>query len=89
MFDNLDFLHYSLQDMTDEEYDSLDERLSNTIPTLGPNGIGFFSRKGFMVIGLDENTARIGIAEKLNEAEREAAKPDAVWLNEDEFWNED
>ncbi len=28
-------------------------------------------------------------AEKLAEAENEAAKPNAVWLNEDEFWNED
>jgi len=28
-------------------------------------------------------------AEKLAEAEYEAAKPNAVWLNENEFWNED
>jgi hypothetical protein len=48
-----------MRDMTDEEYDALDERLTNTIPTLGPNGTGFFSRKGFQVVGLDENTAKI------------------------------
>jgi len=48
-----------MRDMTDEEYDALDERLTDTIPTLGPNGTGFFSRKGFQVVGLDENTAQI------------------------------
>jgi hypothetical protein len=28
-------------------------------------------------------------AEKLAEAEHEANKPDAVWLDESEFWDED
>jgi len=42
-----------------EEYDALDERLTNTVPTLGTNGTGFFSRTGFQVVGLDENTARL------------------------------
>ena len=28
-------------------------------------------------------------ADKLAEAEHEAAKPNAVWLDENEFWNED
>ena len=28
-------------------------------------------------------------ADKLAEAEREAAKPNAVWLDENEFWNVD
>ncbi|MCL2008564.1 MAG: ribbon-helix-helix domain-containing protein [Treponema sp.] len=48
-----------MPDMTDEEYDALDERLTRTVPTLGPNGTGFFSRKGFQVVGLDEETAKI------------------------------
>ena len=48
-----------MPDMTDEEYDALDERLTKTVPTLGPNGSGFFSRKGFQVIGLDEETAKL------------------------------
>ena len=48
-----------MKDMTDEEYDALDERLTKTVPILGPNGTGFFSRKGFQVIGLDENTAKL------------------------------
>jgi len=29
------------------------------------------------------------IAEKLTEAESEANKPNAVWLDENAFWNED
>ena len=45
--------------MTDEEYYALDDRLTNNIPTLGPNGNGFFSRKGFQIVGLDEATAKI------------------------------
>ena len=48
-----------MHDMTDEEYEALDDRLTNTVPTLGPNGTGFFSRKGFQVVGLDETTAKI------------------------------
>jgi len=48
-----------MSDMTKEEYEALDERLTNTVPTLGSNGTGFFSRKYFQVVGLDENTAKI------------------------------
>ena len=48
-----------MRDMTDEEYELLDDRLTNTVPTLGPNREGFFSRKGFQVVGLDESTAEI------------------------------
>jgi len=48
-----------MRDMTEEEYAALDKRLTDTVPTLGPNGTGFFSRKGFQVVGLDENTAKI------------------------------
>jgi len=48
-----------MRDMTDKEYEALDDRLTSTVPTLGPNGTGFFSRKGFQVVGLDENTAKI------------------------------
>ena len=48
-----------MRDMTEEEYAALDKRLTDTVPTLGPNGTGFFSRKGFQVVGLDEATAKI------------------------------
>jgi hypothetical protein len=48
-----------MRDMTDEEYDALDERLTKTNPTLGHTGTGFFSHKGSQVIFLDEKTAQI------------------------------
>jgi hypothetical protein len=48
-----------MRDMTDEEYDALDERLTKTVPTLGHTGTGFFSRKSTQVVCLDENTAKI------------------------------
>jgi hypothetical protein len=48
-----------MRDMTEEEYDALDEELTQTVPTLGHTGQGFFSRKGSQVVFLDEATARI------------------------------
>jgi hypothetical protein len=48
-----------MRDMTDAEYDALDERLTNTIPTLGPNGTGFFSSKRFRGFGPNENSAQM------------------------------
>jgi hypothetical protein len=30
-----------MRDMTEEEYDALDERLTKTVPTLGHTGTGF------------------------------------------------
>ena len=45
--------------MTDEEADALDELVTRTTPKLGPNGTGFFSSKGYQMIALDEDTARI------------------------------
>jgi len=45
--------------MTDEEANALDELMSNTDLELGPNGTGFFSNKGFQMIAIDENAARI------------------------------
>jgi hypothetical protein len=47
-----------MADMTDEEYDELDELLTRTVPKLGPNGTGFFSSQGFQMIAVDEPTAR-------------------------------
>ena len=45
--------------MTEEEYAALDKRLTDTVPTLGHTGTGFFSRKSSQVVCLDENTAKI------------------------------
>jgi hypothetical protein len=40
-------------DMTDQEYDALDEDLTRTVPKLGPNGTGFLSRREARIFGLD------------------------------------
>jgi len=48
-----------MRDMSEEEYAALDKRLTDTVPTLGPNGTGFFSRKGSQIVFLDEATAKI------------------------------
>ena len=48
-----------MRDMTEEEYDALDERLTKNPPEIDVMGAGFFSRKGIQVISLDENTAKI------------------------------
>ena len=62
-----------MHDMTEEEYDALDERLTKTVPTLGHTGTGFFSRKGTQVLCLDENSAKIlnakAIASRLTPSE--------------------
>ncbi|MCL2478642.1 MAG: hypothetical protein FWF22_04015 [Treponema sp.] len=39
-------------DMTDEEYDALDEELTRTVPKLGPNGTGFLSQREMRLLGL-------------------------------------
>ncbi|MDR1902544.1 MAG: hypothetical protein LBQ88_09725 [Treponema sp.] len=34
-----------MPDLTEEEYDALDEKWTNTTPKVGPNGTGFFARR--------------------------------------------
>jgi len=48
-----------MRDMTEEEYDALDERLTRTVPTLSHTRTGFFTRKGSQAVILDEKTAKI------------------------------
>ena len=43
-------------DMTDEEYDALDEELTRTVPKLGPNGTGFFSQREMYHLGFSNIT---------------------------------
>ncbi|MDR0718701.1 MAG: hypothetical protein LBF78_03620 [Treponema sp.] len=43
----------TMKDLTDEEYNALDEELTRTIPKLGPNGTGFLSRLEARRMGLD------------------------------------
>ncbi|MCL2473256.1 MAG: hypothetical protein FWF26_06220 [Treponema sp.] len=39
-------------DMTEEEYDALDEKLTLSVPKLGPNGTGFLSQREMRLLGL-------------------------------------
>ena len=41
-----------MKDMTVEEYYALDDRLTENVPTLGPNGNGFFPEKVFKLLDL-------------------------------------
>ena len=43
-------------DMTDEEYDALDEELTRTVPKLGPNGTGFLSQREMYHFGFSTIT---------------------------------
>ena len=43
-------------DMTDEEYDALDEELTRTTPKLGLNGTGFLSQREMRSLGLTNLT---------------------------------
>ena len=43
-------------DMTDEEYDALDEKLTKNVPKLGPNGSGWLSQREIRISGLSDMT---------------------------------
>ena len=43
-------------DMTDEEYDALDEELTRTVPRLGPNGTGYLSQREMYHFGFSNIT---------------------------------
>ena len=43
-------------DMTDEEYDALDDELTRTVPKLGPNGTGFLSQLEMYHLGFSNVT---------------------------------
>jgi hypothetical protein len=43
-------------DMTDEEYDALDEELTRTIPKLGPDGSGWLAQRELRFLGLQKMT---------------------------------
>jgi hypothetical protein len=43
-------------DMTDEEYDALDEELTRTVPKLGPNGSGWLEQRELRLMGMSKMT---------------------------------
>jgi hypothetical protein len=44
-------------DLTEEEYDALDEYWTKNTPKVGPNGTGFVSRREARIFGLDDLSA--------------------------------
>jgi hypothetical protein len=44
-------------DMTDEEYDALDEELTRTVPKLGPNGTGWLEQRELRLMEVSNTTA--------------------------------
>jgi len=44
------------KDLTDEEYDALDEELTRTIPKLGPDGTGWLAQRELRLMGLSNMT---------------------------------
>jgi len=47
-----------------------------------------FEEAGHYIDYLSQKAHTAYVAEKLEEAEREMAKPDAKWLTEEEFWED-
>jgi hypothetical protein len=43
-------------DMTDDEYDALDEELTRTVPKLGPNGSGWLEQRELRLLGMSKMT---------------------------------
>jgi len=43
-------------DMTDEEYNTLDEEMTRTVPKLGPNGTGWLSQREMRILGFTNLT---------------------------------
>jgi hypothetical protein len=46
-----------MPDLTEEEYDALDEYWTKITPKVGPNGTGFVSRREARIFGLDDLSA--------------------------------
>jgi hypothetical protein len=43
-------------DMTDEEYDALDEEMTRTVPRIGPNGTGWLEQRELRLMGMSNTT---------------------------------
>jgi len=44
------------KDLTDEEYDALDEEMTRTVPKLGPNGTGWLEQRELRLMGLSNTS---------------------------------
>ena len=50
------------QDMTDEEYDALDEEMTRTVPRLGLNGSGWLAQREMYQLGYSNITVNYLLA---------------------------
>ena len=51
-----------MPDMTDEEYDALDEEMTRTVPKMGPNGTDWLSQREMRLMGLSNMTVNYLLA---------------------------
>jgi len=61
------------KDMTDEEYEALDNELTCTVPKLGPNGTGFITQREIRNLGLQTKTVQY-LFSKANELKKSPAQ---------------
>jgi hypothetical protein len=52
-------------DMTDEEYDALDEELTRTVPKLGPDGTDWLAQREMRLMGLTNLTVNYLLAKSM------------------------
>ena len=50
------FLMAEYIDMTDEEYDALDEEMTRTVPKMGPNGTDWLTQREMRLWGMSNMT---------------------------------
>jgi hypothetical protein len=69
-------------DMTDEEYDALDEELTRTVPKLGPNGTGWLAQRELRLLGLSNTTVNYVITKATSDRKSFAQVIDELVLKE-------
>ena len=69
-------------DMTDEEYDALDEELTRTIPRLGLNGTGFLSQREMRNMGLGSMSVQYLLTKAMADRKSPAKIIDELVLKE-------
>jgi len=69
-------------DLTDEEYEALDEELTRTVPKLGPNGTGFLSQREMRLLGLNNMSVNYLLARAMADGKSPAQIIDEIVCKE-------
>ena len=69
-------------DLTDEEYEALDEELTRTVPRLGPNGTGFLSQREMRLMGLTNMSVNYLLARAMADGKSPAQIIDEIVYKE-------